>query len=144
MAVPNVPGWNVLRLLSDRDVGLSRRVHAPGLGMYMSMIHVSGGAGPGAIKIVYATPNTACFGVSASTTGGVVGVYGMAKWESYPVSWILNGTNIPVGTFASAGAYFQAILTCQTLAPAGNRISALSVPSPRTPPPPPSRPRLLP
>jgi hypothetical protein len=119
-AIPNVPGGSYYVYSQLETLGSLAAYTPPVSGMFMSMISVSGGAGPGALKIVYATPNTAAFGVSASTTGGPVGVYGCSKYESYPVSWLLNGTNIPVGTFASAGAYVFAILTCQTSPPVGN------------------------
>src|SRR5208283_612959 len=118
--IPTVPGGTFYSYSQIETLGSLAAYTPPVSPMYMSMVSVSGGAGPGAIKIVYATPNTACFGVSASTQGGVIGVYGSSKYEVYPVSWQMNGTNIPAGTFASIGAYVFAILTCQTIAPAGH------------------------
>ena len=118
--IPNVPGGTYYMYSQLETLGSLAAYTPPVSGMYLSMVHISGGAGPGAIKIIYATPNTACFGVSASTQGGPVGVYGCSKYETYPVSWLLNGTNIPAGSFASSGAYVFAILTASTAPPLGN------------------------
>ncbi len=120
MPLPNVPGGSYYVYSQIETKGSLAAYTPPVSGMYMSMVHVQGGISGGGIAVVYATPNTAVFGVGASTSGGVVGVYGCGVWQSYPVSWILNGTNIPSGTFADKGDYFQAILTCQTSPPAGN------------------------
>ncbi len=119
-ALPNVPGGTYYVYSQLETKGSLVAYTPPVSGMYMSMIHGQGGISGGGPAIVYATPNTAVFGTGASTTGGVVGVYGCGTWQSYPVSWILNGTSIPVATFVDKGDYFQAIFTCQTMPPAGN------------------------
>ena len=91
----------------------------PVSGMWLSFVHVSGGAAPGGMKWIYASPNTAIFGAPASRDGAAIAIYGNATWVTYPVSYQINGTSIPTGTFAQVGLAFQAILTCQTIPPAG-------------------------
>lgn len=92
----------------------------PVSGMWLSLVHVGGGAAPGGMKWVYASPNTAIFGAPASRDGAVVAIYGNETWVTYPVSYQINGTSIPTTTFAQVGLAFQAILTSQTIPPAGS------------------------
>jgi len=87
--------------------------------MWLSLVHVGGGAAPGGVSWVYASPNTAIFAAPASRDGAVVAIYGNETWVTYPVSYMIAGTNIPSTTFKDNGLYFQAIFTCQTVAPAG-------------------------
>ncbi|HVA93187.1 MAG TPA: hypothetical protein VNL71_25485, partial [Chloroflexota bacterium] len=104
--IPNVPGGSYYVYSQVETKGSLAAYTPPVSGMYLSMVNVQGGVSAGGIKVIYATPNSAIFACSASTSGGVVGVYGCGKWESYPVSWILNGTSIPSGTFADLGDAF--------------------------------------
>lgn len=117
--VTNVPGGTFYMYSLLETKGSLAAFTPPVAGMYLSAVHVQGGISAGALKIIYAPPNAALFGSPASTTGGTVGVYGCGTWHSYPVSWILNGTNIPSGTFADVGDAFQYILTAQTIPPTG-------------------------
>ena len=118
--LPVVPGGTYYVYSQLETKGSLAAFTPPVAGMTLSFVHTQGGISAGALKITYATPNAALFGCSASTTGGVVGVYGNGKWESYPVSWVLNGTSIPSGTFTDVGDAFQYILTAQTGGAPGN------------------------
>lgn len=117
--VQNLPGGAYYVYSQLETKGSLAAYTPPVAGMYVSMVNVQGGISAGALKIIYAPPNAALFGCSASTMSNVVGDYGCGKWESYSVSWVLNGTNIPSGTFADVGDAFQYIITAQTIPPVG-------------------------
>ena len=91
----------------------------PVAGMFLSFVHVGGGAGAGGLAWIYASPNTAIFMSPPSRDGAVVAIYSNERWVSYPVSYQINGTNIPSTTFVAKGTMFQAIVTCQTIPAAG-------------------------
>jgi len=117
--IPILPGGAFYMYSQIETAGSLAAFTPPVSGMWLSFVHVGGGATAGGIKYVYATPNTAIFSSPASRDGAAISIYGNETWVTYPVSYQVQGTSIPSSTFATVGGYFQAIFTVQTTQPVG-------------------------
>jgi hypothetical protein len=111
---------------SSQTITGSAALTPPAPGMYLVNIRIVPGVGPGALKILYSTPNIAVFPYTNSVINvATTGVQWGATVIDYPVNWKIDGTNVPAAAVTVVGkAMTECELTYSTTPGTGPDISA--------------------